>query len=104
MVVIPSECYEGFPRVFVEALAAGTPVVVSRLGGLAELVREGRDGLAFRAGDSGDLHSVVAALARNAQLRDRMRQQARLRFTSEFSPQRAFDSLLREYSAAARLH
>ena len=36
---------------FVESLAAGTPVIASRLGGLAELVREGEDGLLFEAGN-----------------------------------------------------
>lgn len=104
MVIIPSECYEGFPRVFVEALAAGTPVIVSRLGGLAELVREGSDGIAFRAGDSADLRGAVASLATDAPRREHMRGQARQRFTREFSPRRAFDSLLHEYSAAASLH
>lgn len=103
LLVIPSQCYEGFPRVFVEALAAGTPVVASRLGGLAELVRENEDGVLFESGDAGALGAAVRQLTQDTDKLLRMRASARRRFLDEYSPQRAFDSLLREY-AAAHLH
>ena len=50
MLVVPSECYEGFPRVVVEAFATGTPMVAADIGGLGELVNEGVEGLKFRPG------------------------------------------------------
>jgi glycosyltransferase involved in cell wall biosynthesis len=53
--VVPSGCYENFPMCIAEAFACGTPVVCSRLGALAELVRDGRTGLHFAAGDHEDL-------------------------------------------------
>ena len=34
MLVVPSEWYEGFPRVVVEAFATGTPLVATDIGGL----------------------------------------------------------------------
>jgi glycosyltransferase involved in cell wall biosynthesis len=40
LTVLPSECYETFGRVVVESYACGRPVVVSNLGGPAELVRD----------------------------------------------------------------
>ena len=52
--VFPSECYETFGLVAVEAFACGLPVIASRLGAVAEIVDEGRTGLLFRAGDPGD--------------------------------------------------
>ena len=45
--VVPSECYEGFPLVIVEALARGTPLAVSRLGGLVDIIQSGVTGLHF---------------------------------------------------------
>lgn len=43
--VFPSECYEGFPMVLVEAMATGLPVIASRLGGVPELLGEGTSGM-----------------------------------------------------------
>jgi glycosyltransferase involved in cell wall biosynthesis len=53
--VLPSIWYEGFPRALVEAYACGLPVIASRLGALATLVRDGIDGLLFEPGDADGL-------------------------------------------------
>lgn len=45
--VVPSECYEGFPMVLLEAMACGTPVVASRIGSLDEIVLDGMTGIKF---------------------------------------------------------
>jgi glycosyltransferase involved in cell wall biosynthesis len=42
--VMPSIWYEGFPRTLVEAYAAGLPVIASRLGAMAVLIRDGIPG------------------------------------------------------------
>ncbi|MBI2799510.1 MAG: glycosyltransferase family 4 protein [Gammaproteobacteria bacterium] len=57
--VIPSICYEGFPMVVLEAYACGTAVLASRIGGLAEVVREGHTGRLFKPGDIDDLAAVL---------------------------------------------
>jgi len=59
VLVVPSLWYEGLPMVIVEAYAAGLPVLASRLGGLPEIVKEGRTGFLFRSGDSDHLASVL---------------------------------------------
>jgi glycosyltransferase involved in cell wall biosynthesis len=46
-VVVPSECFENFPRVIVEAMACGTPVIASAHGAMSELIREGITGMLF---------------------------------------------------------
>jgi glycosyltransferase involved in cell wall biosynthesis len=55
VLVVPSVWYENSPNVILEAFAAGTPVVASDRGGLAELVQHGVNGLLFRMGDAEDL-------------------------------------------------
>ena len=45
-----SSSWENFPHTVVEALAVGTPVIATRTGGVAEVVRDGENGLRRRAG------------------------------------------------------
>ena len=59
LLVVPSKWYENSPNVILEAFACGTPVIASRMGGMAELVVEGRGGWTFAAGDVTDLARVL---------------------------------------------
>lgn len=61
LLVVPSLWYENSPLVILEALAARTPLLVSRLGGMEELVQEGVTGRRFVAGDVEDLAAQLAA-------------------------------------------
>jgi glycosyltransferase involved in cell wall biosynthesis len=60
--VFPSECYETFGRVIVEAFAGGTPVLAADHGAGGELVSDGITGLLFRHGDAHDLADKVIQL------------------------------------------
>ena len=62
VLVVPSVWFENAPLVIAEALAAGTPLLVSDLGGMAELVEEGKGGWRFRTGDADDLAEKLGAL------------------------------------------
>lgn len=55
VLVVPSTWHENAPFVVLEARAAGLPVLASRFGGLAEVVRDGVDGELFAPGDAADL-------------------------------------------------
>lgn len=55
VIVVPSLWYENSPNVILEAFAHRTPVVASNLGGMAEMVRDGENGLLFAPGDANDL-------------------------------------------------
>ncbi|MDF1797660.1 MAG: glycosyltransferase [Planctomycetota bacterium] len=59
LIVVPSTWYENYPIVIREALAAGRPVIASRLGALSESVRDGVDGALFEAGSPSDLARVL---------------------------------------------
>jgi hypothetical protein len=56
---------EGIPNVVVEAQATGLPVVATRHGGIAEVLREGETGLLVPERDAGALAQAVSSLARD---------------------------------------
>lgn len=74
VLVVPSRWYENSPNVVLEAFACGTPVVVSDLGGLAELVSEGRGGLCFPVRDVEALRSTIVGLSRDLERLERLRE------------------------------
>ncbi len=62
VLVVPSIWLENYPISIQEARAARVPVVASNLGGMAEAVRHGVDGLLFQPGDAQDLARQLATL------------------------------------------
>ncbi|MFO1152314.1 MAG: glycosyltransferase family 4 protein [Rhodospirillales bacterium] len=62
-IVVPSVWWENAPLVILEAFAAGRPVICSDVGGMAELVQDGVNGLHFRMGDDADLARVMRRAA-----------------------------------------
>lgn len=75
MVVMPSD-YESFGMVALEAMACGTPVIASDVGGLAHLVRHGRTGYRVPPRDPGALADKITRLLTDEGLRRRMGQRA----------------------------
>ena len=57
--MLPSECWETFGLTVVESMLEGTPVVVSNLGALPEIVQDGRFGEIFKAGDIASCASAI---------------------------------------------
>jgi glycosyltransferase involved in cell wall biosynthesis len=76
---------EGIPLTVIEAMAAGVPVVSTRVGGLPEVVEDGVTGALVDAGDDAALAERIYSLAQNAALRQRMGQHGRERAGSLFS-------------------
>ncbi len=60
--VYPSEWYENCPFSVIESQMYGTPVIGSRMGGIPELISEGKTGLTFEAGNADDLESKLRYL------------------------------------------
>jgi D-inositol-3-phosphate glycosyltransferase len=75
MVVMPSD-YESFGMVALEAMACGTPVIVSDVGGLAYLVKNGRTGYRVPARDPKALAAKILRLLTDEGLRRRIGQRA----------------------------
>ena len=53
--IVPSIWYENFPGVLIESFAYGVPVIASNIGGIPEMVVEGKNGLLFDPGNEEDL-------------------------------------------------
>jgi glycosyltransferase involved in cell wall biosynthesis len=82
--IFPSEWYETFGRVAMEASAMGTPVVASDIGAVREMVEEGTNGWLFPPGDPDALADRIRQLTDpGAVSREACRAFYRARFTAE---------------------
>jgi D-inositol-3-phosphate glycosyltransferase len=75
MVVMPSH-YESFGMVALEAMACGTPVVASKVGGLAFSVQDGQTGYLVPDGDAEALAAKIRRLLKDDRLREELGRQA----------------------------
>jgi glycosyltransferase involved in cell wall biosynthesis len=98
--VLPSVCYEGFPRTLVEAFASGVPVIASRLGSMAELVSNGVTGLLFEPGNAADLVDKIQWANANPQEMLRMGQAARAEYEARYTPEKNCEELVGIYGQA----
>jgi glycosyltransferase involved in cell wall biosynthesis len=84
---------EGTPVSAIEALAAGRPVVATRVGGVSDVVRDGEDGFLVEPGAVDDLADRLARLAGDADLRRRMGEAGRARVIPRYSVGRLVDDV-----------
>ena len=98
--IMPSECYEGFPLVLVEAFAQGLPVIASRLGAMAEIVEDGVTGLHFAPGDAEDLADKVRWAAEHIDEMREMGANARRVYEEKYTPEINYRQLMAIYQAA----
>lgn len=82
--VFPST-YEPFGIVALEAMLAGTPVVVSDIGGLNEIVNHGVDGMKSYAGNPNSLADSILELLYNPQLSDNVVKKAKAKVKNEYN-------------------
>ncbi|MBF0619132.1 MAG: glycosyltransferase family 4 protein [Candidatus Omnitrophica bacterium] len=76
---------EGMGRAVIEAMACGKPVVVSRTGGLPEIVTDGVEGFCVEPGDALAFANALGMVVKDTALRGRMSEAAQRRATGEFS-------------------
>lgn len=75
---------EGFPNTVVESMAAGCPVVATRVGGVADAVVEEETGVLFAPGDDAALAASIEALLRDPGRRAAMGRAARARARARY--------------------
>jgi glycosyltransferase involved in cell wall biosynthesis len=92
---------EGFPRSILEALRAGLPVVASRVGGVAEAVVDGENGLLVPPWQTQPLAAALDRLAGDPEMRRRLGARARRSFEERFRFERMAAELLSIYQELA---
>jgi glycosyltransferase involved in cell wall biosynthesis len=97
LLVFPSLLAEGLPMVPLEAMAAGVPIVASRVDGVTDLIRDGIEGLLCRPGDADDLAAAVARIIRGELDWQTLRRRAHRRQREEFSDQAMAASIAQLY-------
>ena len=98
--VFPSEWYETFGRVAIEAFAKGTPVVASKIGAITELIDHQRTGLHFRPSDPTDLATQITWLLEHPQELRQMRQTVRAEFEDKYTAEDNYTRLMEIYHQA----
>ena len=84
-VLLLTSRYEGTPLTVLEAMAAGVPVVASKLDGLDEILADGADSFLVAPGDCAQFADRVAELLARAELRARFATAARTKVEASFS-------------------
>jgi glycosyltransferase involved in cell wall biosynthesis len=89
---------EGTPVVAIESLAAGRPVVATRAGGTATVVRDGESGYLLGIGDVDGLAGKLAGLARDPELRRRLGEAGAADVRERFATSRMADEIEAVYA------
>jgi glycosyltransferase involved in cell wall biosynthesis len=103
-VIFPSVWFEGAPRTLVESLACGTPVITSRLGGMALSIQHGVTGLHFEPGNSADLVTQIRTLLESAERLSAMRRSARQEYEAHYTAESNYELIMKFYQEAVALN
>ena len=98
-VVLPSEWYEGFPHVILEAYACGVPVLASRIGTLADVIEDGVTGLLSEPGDPADVAAKVRWMVGHETAARGMGLNGRKAYETEYTGERNYERLITNYRA-----
>jgi colanic acid/amylovoran biosynthesis glycosyltransferase len=100
----PTGWMDGIPVAMIEALAAGLPVIASRLSGIPELVRDGETGLLARPNDPADIARALRALIADPDGTLQRALAGRQLIEEQFDIERSADQMLEifEHSISAR--
>ncbi len=99
--VLLSSSWENFPHAVVEGLAAGSPVIATDAGGVAEVVVDGVNGLLVPAVDGAALGEAIRRFLDDDDLRERLRAAAR-GSVAAYAPERVYERLESLLAEAAR--
>ncbi len=100
VLVVPSVGEEAFGRVAIEAGACGVPVVATRMGGLVDIIDDGKDGLLVPSDDPRLLADAVLRLLKEPVFARALSASLRRKVEKEFSLEQMFEKTLAVYKEA----
>jgi glycosyltransferase involved in cell wall biosynthesis len=100
--VLPS-LFEGLSNACIEAMATGLPVVVTDVGGMSELVRDGVDGFVVPPEDPAALAERIGKLIDDPTLAERFGSSGRARVKESFRLEDQLDAFEKVYSRLSGL-
>lgn len=96
-VVVPSEWYENAPMSILESFAYGKPVIGTRIGGIPELITEGKNGYLVEPGAKEELRAAISKLWNDRDAQRDMGRNARQLIENKFAQSSRTQSLLNIY-------
>ena len=103
-VILPSEWYETFGLTIIEAFSAGRPAIGSRIGGIPEVIDDGKDGLLFEPGNVDDLRDKMLWMARHPSETVEMGAAGRKKVEERFGADIYYEKLMQIYQQAIAAH
>ncbi|MCL6589049.1 MAG: glycosyltransferase family 4 protein [Firmicutes bacterium] len=100
--VIPSEWYENSPYSVLEMMAYGKPVIGANIGGIPELIEDGRTGLVFEKGNSKELAAKINFLLKQPELMVEYGKNARLKLEREYNAKEHYRKLMEIYEGLVK--
>ncbi|MFB3919119.1 MAG: glycosyltransferase family 9 protein [Candidatus Velamenicoccus archaeovorus] len=101
--IMPSIAEESFGRVVVEAQAVGVPVIASRVGGVVEIIEDGRDGLLVFPKDDEAMAQAVLRLIGDPALAGRLADAGRRKVEERYSLEKMASDTLAVYEEAVSI-
>lgn len=95
--VVPSTVKEALGLVILEAMACGTPVVASNIGGIPNIVKDGKTGFLVRPRASDDIAEKVNKILENEKLRADMSERSRKLIEDRFTWEKAASAITESY-------
>ncbi len=88
---------EGLPYVLLEAGLAGLPVVASKIGGIPEIIEDGKTGFLAKPGNAASLSQAIKQIAQNRKMADGIAENLYKKITDDFSFDKMLDKTLSAY-------
>lgn len=95
--LFPTECYEGFPMVLLEAMATGLPVIASRQGSLPEIVQDGTTGVLVPSAEPEQWAKALRWATSDPRSLAAMGEQGRRAFERGYTPEAGYRQLTEVY-------